>query len=367
MIYKEFKDIKLSRLGFGNMRLPQRDGEIDFAKAEGLIDLAMQSGVNYYDTAYVYHGGHSETFLGKALSKYPRDSYYLATKFFIQAEEDYAKVLDTQLRRLGTDHIDFYLIHCVLDGNYRRYIDSGAVEYLLRKKEEGVIRYLGFSSHASPGNMLAFADHFAGIWDFAQIQFNYYDYLYSDTAAEYSILEERGIPVMVMEPVRGGKLATLAPEAERMLREAHPAWSIPSWAMRFASSFPGIQTVLSGMNEEGQVRDNVETFSDPAPLSPGDREILLEACRLHRSRILVPCTGCRYCCDGCPMGISIPQFLSEYNRSRTDNDFRKEDLLGIRSEGTPADCIGCGSCESLCPQKIKIPELMEKIAVEFYR
>ena len=365
MIYKDFKDIKLSRLGFGNMRLPQDgDGNIDYGKARELIDLAMKGGVNYYDTAWVYHGGQSESFLGEALGSYPRDSYYLATKFFIQADEDYRKVLDTQLAKLRTDHIDFYLIHCLLDGNVHRYLESGAIEYFLRKKEEGVIRYLGFSSHAGSGNLRLFAESHP--WDFAQIQLNYFDWLNSDTSEEYTILEERNIPIMVMEPVRGGKLARLCPEAEQLLHDAHPEWSIPSWAMRFAASLPIVQTVLSGMNAVDQVKDNMATFSDSAPFTEEDRDTLLRACKIYSREITIPCTGCRYCCDGCPMEISIPQFLSVYNRSLVDTDFSSEEFKGIDSAGTPPDCIGCAQCTSNCPQGIRIPELLGEISEKFY-
>ncbi|NLF36288.1 MAG: oxidoreductase, partial [Clostridiaceae bacterium] len=212
MIYKKFKDILLSRLGMGNMRLPTKKVQsgtvIDKNKAQQIIDYAMNNGINYYDTAYMYHNGESEEFLGEALKKYDRSSYYLATKFNINANPDYKAVFEEQLSKLQTDYIDFYLIHSLSDSTMQRYIDEGSVNYFIEQKRAGKIKFLGFSTHASVGTLEKFADY--ADWDFAQMQLNYFDWLYSHTKAEYQALKQRDIPIVVMEPVRGGRLATLS-------------------------------------------------------------------------------------------------------------------------------------------------------------
>ena len=244
MYYKNFKDLKLSALGMGNMRLPLVNNEqnhIDYQKAQEIIDYAMSHGITYYDTAYVYNGGDSERFLGVALKKYPRDSYYLASKFHYQANPDYRSVFAEQLERLQTDHIDFYLMHALGINNADDYIESGAVDYFLEMQKQGKIRYLGFSSHAPLDILEKFADHHE--WDFAQLQINYYDWNYDNTQEQYRILEERGIPIVVMEPCRGGRLARLNESAEQLLHEAHPDWSVAGWAFRFVRSLPQVQVV----------------------------------------------------------------------------------------------------------------------------
>ena len=365
MEYKKFQDIELSRLGFGNMRLPEKGGRIDREKAMEMIDLAMSRGVTYYDTAWMYHGGDSEAFLGEALSRYPRDSYYVATKFNIDAEPDYRKVFAKQLEKLRTDHIDFYLIHCIMDSNVHRYVDDGSVDYFLEQKRQGRISYLGFSCHSSVESLRWFADHHQ--WDFAQLQLNYFDWLYSATKQEYKILEERGIPIMVMEPVRGGKLANLTPAAEQMLRDAHPEWSTAGWAFRFVRSLPMVQTILSGMSTIAQVEDNLLTFGNDTPFTDADRDTLMRACEEFHKQIRIPCTACRYCCDDCPQSINIPEFLRVYNKFKVDGDWDiKEAFAAVESDGTPDDCIGCGACMGHCPQNIAIPDLMSEMSEKFY-
>ena len=365
MEYKALRDLKLSRLGFGNMRLPEEGGRIDRVKAKEMIDLAMAGGVNYYDTAWVYHGGDSETFLGEALKDYARDSFYVATKFNISADPDYRKVFARQLEKLKTDYIDFYLIHCIMDNNIHPYVDDGAVDYFLEQQRKGRVRYLGFSCHSSVESLRWFADHHQ--WDFAQLQLNYYDWLYSATPEEYHILEERNIPIMVMEPVRGGKLAKLTPEAEAILREAHPEWSIPSWGFRFVRNLPMVQTILSGMSTLEQVEDNLKTFADDSLFTETDRNQLFRACEIFHKQIRIPCTACRYCCDDCPMQINIPEFLRVYNQYKVDGDWGiKEKFAAVSSEGTPADCVACGACMDHCPQNIQIPDLMGEMSEKFF-
>lgn len=366
MEYKSFKDITLSRLGMGNMRLPTTgegfNAPINYEKAHEIIDYGMAHGITYYDTAYVYHGGDSERCLGQALKKYPRDSFYVATKFNYMANPDYKAVFEEQLERLQMDHIDFYLIHAVMGNNIQQYLDCGCIDYFLEQQKLGRIKYLGFSSHASPDDLRRFADHHP--WDFAQLQINYFDWNYSTAKEEYEILTERNIPVVVMEPVRGGRLAQLTPDAEALLKQAHPDWSIASWALRFVRTLPNVQVILSGMSTLEQIVDNVATFSDETPLSEDDLKLLMEACDLFHTQLQVPCTACRYCTPDCPMEINIPEFLKIYNDFKVNGPRALSRAKDVASSGTPSDCIGCGSCTTHCPQSIAIPEIMSQLAEE---
>lgn len=367
MLTRSFHDLQLSTLGMGNMRLPQKgvasNAPIDWEASARIIDYALEHGVNYFDTAWVYNGGESERCLGAALKPHAahRDKFYIADKFNIDATTDYKMVFEEQLRRLQTDYIDFYLIHCLMDSNMQRYIDSGAIEYFLDQKRQGRIRYLGFSCHSSLETLRTFADHHA--WDFAQLQINYYDWRYSATKEEYRILEERNIPCIVMEPVRGGKLATLPPEAEALLRAAHSDWTMAAWAMRFVQTLPNVKVVLSGMSNMEQIQDNVQTFSSEQPgLTPDELTLLDRACELFRAYIHVPCTGCRYCTADCPQQINIPEFISVYNKYKVNGTWGiKDDLAKIVTDGRPADCIQCGACMRHCPQSIQIPDLMSNV------
>lgn len=364
---KPFQDIQLSTLGMGNMRLPHKgegaNAPIDWEASAEIIDYALEHGVNYFDTAWVYNNGESERCLGAALKRHAdkRHEFYIADKFNIEATTDYVMVFEEQLRRLQVDYIDFYLIHCIMDNNVQHYIDSGAIEYFLEQKEKGRIKYLGFSCHSGLEALRLFADHHK--WDFAQLQINYYDWRYSATPEEYRILEERNIPCMVMEPVRGGKLATLPEEAERLLKAAHPDWSMAAWAMRFVQSLPNVQVVLSGMSNMEQIIDNVNTFSTTQPgLTAEDKVLLDKACEMFRAYIHIPCTACRYCTADCPQQINIPEFISIYNRFKVNGTWGiKNDLAAITTEGLPADCLSCGECMKHCPQSIQIPDVMNNI------
>ncbi|MCF0229958.1 MAG: aldo/keto reductase, partial [Parasporobacterium sp.] len=334
MIYRNFKDIKLSCLGMGNMRLPLTDpddahSDIDYEKAHEIIDYAYEHGVNYFDTAYVYNGGKSEKCLGACMKKHDRDSFYIATKFNIGANPDYKAVFAEQLERLQTDHIDFYLMHCLMDSNIDKYLESGAIEYFQELKKKGQIRYLGFSSHAGVETLKKFAD--AADWDFAQLQINYYDWLVSSTKEEYRVLEERNIPVMVMEPVRGGRLAELLGGADDILKAAHPEWSTVSWAFRFVQTLPQVKVILSGMSTIDQVRENVKLFEEAAPLSAADTDTVMKAAEVMSRYVAVPCTGCRYCVDDCPVKINIPEFMKLYNKYRIDGPYSLFDGMKIES------------------------------------
>ena len=209
-------------------------------------------------------------------------------------------------------------------------------------------------------NLTTFADHHK--WDFAQIQLNYFDWRYSTTSEEYKVLADRDIPVMVMEPVRGGRLAVLSPDAEKMLKALHPDWSIASWALRWVKRLPQVQVVLSGMSSLEQIKDNINTFSTPEALTDEETEILMSACDAFKKQVSVPCTACRYCCDECPMEINIPDYLKIYNRYKTDGQEALKQLDKVDSKGKPSDCIACGSCMGHCPQNIGIPDIMSELS-----
>lgn len=365
MEYKNFKDeIKLSRLGMGNMRLPVKTDEpgqpIDYERAKEIIDHAMAQGINYYDTAYIYHNGESERFVGKALADYPRDSYYVADKYNLQAKPDYRAQFKEQLERLQMDYIDFYLLHGVQDYFIDEILGNGCIPYFEQMKEEGKIRYFGFSFHGSPDalrRMLAVRS-----WDFVQIQLNYYDWLYEYAKELYEILEEAGIPVMVMEPVHGGMLADLGEKGNAILKEAAPERSIASWAVRWVKSLKNVQVILSGMSDMAQLGDNIATVSEAEDISSEEQKLIEKACALVRDNTAVPCTKCRYCCPDCPMELDIPYLLSFYNAAKMDGIWRLNNLKGLPKEKQPSACVGCGSCAKHCPQSFKIPEYMKKLA-----
>lgn len=368
MEMRQYRDtgVEVSLLGMGCMRLPKLDPEkpdIDYVKAQEIIDYAYSHGVNYFDTAYVYHGGQSESFIGQALKKYPRESYFLATKmpiWCVKKQEDVERIFNEQLQKCQVDYFDFYLFHAQDAGNFKKCQEFGVYEFLSRMKAEGKIRRLGFSFHDTPEVLRHICDTYD--WDFAQIQLNYLDWEMQDARTQYQILADRGIPVVVMEPVRGGALASPCDAANILFREERPDKSLASWAIRFVASLPGVLTVLSGMSDMEQVRDNVDTMTNFEPLTERDREIIDAALEAYRKKDTVPCTGCRYCMD-CPFGVDIPKMFALYNHFVLDKD--EEDYLEAyraQPEETLADkCRACGACLSKCPQHIKIPEKMAAI------
>lgn len=364
MLYRPFQDRLLSALGMGNMRLPVRaygrSQRIDQPKAQEIIDYAMEHGVNYYDTAYVYHNGQSERFLGTAFAGYPREKYHLATKFLLQANPDFRYVFQDQLERLQTDFIDFYLLHAISDRTVSRYLTGGCLEYFDEQKRLGKIRALGFSFHGSVETLEKVVA--ARKWDFAQIQLNYYDWAYDIAKQEYEILVREGVPIMVMEPVRGGKLAALPEEAERLLKSVHPDWSVASWAFRWLRGLPNIQVVLSGMSTLDQIQENVELFGDDTALTKEEEAVLFRACELFRKEIHIPCTACRYCCDGCPAKINIPVYLDYMNRYLINGRWELQGVKSAASKGKPKDCIACGACTEHCPQNIPVSEHLQRLA-----
>lgn len=367
MMYKELCGEKLSRLGMGNMRLPTidgRNGPIDEAKAQEIIDYLMAAGVNYYDTAYMYHGGKSEIFVGKALSKYPRDRYFLADKmpsYPLEEGRTPQEIFEEQLQKCGTDHFDFYLLHNLCEDSVPVFTDpkKGVIPYLLEQKKNGRIRHFGLSSHAKPETLKAFLDQY-DFFEFVQLQLNYLDWEMQDAKQQYEIVTDYGVPVWVMEPCRGGRLASLTPEADKLLTDCDPGRSVASWAFRYVMSLPNVGVILSGMTQMDQAENNVETFSEGKHLTEQEQAVLNQALEQFRSQVIVPCTACHYC-DGCPMELEIPDILKLYNRySLSKSSMIHMDVAEL-AHG-PADCIGCGACESKCPQHIAIPEIMAKFA-----
>ena len=372
MVYKEFQDLQLSALGFGGMRLPVVDGKDDAvneAAAFELVNRAMEQGVNYYDTAWGYHGGNSELVLGRALSSYPRDRFYLADKFpgyDLSNMDKVEEIFNRQLEKCQVDFFDFYLFHNVCEMNIDAYLDPkyGIFDYLKKQKANGRIKHLGFSAHGNMDVLKRFLDAYGKEMEFCQIQLNYLDWTFQNAKAKAELLRSWNIPIWVMEPLRGGRLARLPDEYAARLAAARPEETAPGWAFRFLQTVPGVTMVLSGMSNLEQLESNLETFSTDAPLSETEMTTLLTAASEMLGRKTVPCTACRYCVNYCPQALDIPMLLGLYNEhSFTDGGFLAPMALSTLSkEKWPSACIACRSCERVCPQQIKISETLDAFA-----
>lgn len=368
MIYKNFQNHKLSALGLGAMRLPViggDDSKIDETAAEKMVDYAMEHGINYYDTAWGYHGGQSELVIGRALKRYPRESYYLATKFpgyDLSNMDKVEEIFEKQLKKCGVEYFDFYLFHNVCEMNIDAYLDDkyGIYRYLMKQKRAGRIRHLGFSAHGSYDVMKRFLEAYGEGMEFCQIQLNYLDWNFQDAKGKLELLAEHQLPVWVMEPLRGGKLAELSEEDAELLKNLRPDESVPAWAFRFLQSIPGVTMVLSGMSNSEQLRENIQTFEEEKPLNSKEMEKLLKIANNMVEKIALPCTACRYCVSHCPQGLDIPALLALYNEHCvTDGGFiAPMALSAIPEKKRPGACIGCRSCEAVCPQQIKVSEAM---------
>ncbi|MBQ6383251.1 MAG: aldo/keto reductase [Clostridia bacterium] len=369
MIYRDFQGLKLSALGFGAMRLPVLNGDdsrIDEAAALRMVDTAMQNGINYYDTAWGYHGENSETVMGKALARYPRDSFYVATKFPGYDASNWSKVKEIfprQMEKLGVDYFDFYLFHNVCEMNIDAYLDDekyGIYSYLMAQKHQGRIKHLGFSCHGELDVLKRFLDAYGKDMEFCQLQLNYLDWTFQHGKEKVELLRQWGIPVWVMEPLRGGKLAKLPSEHEAALTALRPDEEIPAWAFRFLQSVPSVTVILSGMSNQEQLEKNLRTFAEDKPLTEAEMKTLMDVAARMLSRGTVPCTACHYCVSHCPMSLDIPRLLSLYNEhAYTGGGFiAPMALSALPADKLPSACLQCRSCEQVCPQQIKISEVL---------
>ena len=372
MLHNQFQDLQLSALGFGAMRLPllpDGSGAIDQAELDRMVDAAMAAGVNYFDTAHPYHDGKSEGAIGRSLARYPRETWHLADKFpghqnvHGVKELQPAEVFEEQLKRCGVDYFDFYLLHNVNEQSMAYYCnpEKHCLDYFLEQKAKGRIRHLGFSCHAGPEALQEFVDRYGKDLEFCQIQLNYVDWKLQDAEKKVEILRKAGLPIWVMEPVRGGKLASFAEETEAEMHALRPDESCAAWAFRWLQSVPKPTVILSGMSNLKQMKDNLKTFSGEKPLNAAELAVLEKIAKDMQGRI--PCTGCRYCCAGCPVGLNIPMILSMANELQVSSSMNLMMRYSALGDGKrAADCIACGQCREACPQKIDVPAEMAKFA-----
>ncbi len=378
MIYNEFQGKKLSALGLGNMRLPVLDGDdsrIDRNAAEEMIRYCMEAGINYYDTAYGYHGGNSELVVGELLQGYDRDSFFLASKFpgyDLSNMPKVKEIFEEQLKKCRVDYFDFYLFHNVCEMNIDQYLDPkyGIYDHLMEQKRNGRIRHLGFSAHGDIDCMTRFLDAYGKDMEFCQIELNYFDYRFQDAKGKVELLKKWNIPIWVMEPVRGGQLATLSKENTEKLKALRPDEDIPAWAFRFLQSIPEVTVTLSGMSDMEQVKANIKTYETSKPLNDEEMSVILGIADEMIDSTTVPCTGCHYCVSHCPKGLDIPFLLKLYNEAVVagSGDFiAPMALASVAPDKQPECCISCHSCEKVCPQTIHIPEHLASFAARMGR
>lgn len=368
------------KLGYGLMRLPQTDPNdptaIDMEATASLVDAFMERGGDYFDTAWMYCGHNSENVLRRAVTeRYPRERFRVATKLhsgFLQTKEDRDRIFYEQLKKTGLTYFDYYLLHGIEEGSYPKYTQLDCFSWLKEKKEQGLVRKIGFSFHASAEVLEQILTEHPEM-EFVQLQLNYLDWESEDVQSRrcYEVARRHNLPIIVMEPVKGGTLASVPPVVESLFRAAHPDWSVASWAMRFVSQLPGVMMVLSGMSEMQQVLDNAASVDDPTLLTEEDHAILRRAVAILNSQESIPCTGCAYCVEGCPMQIPIPRCFSLYNEERQEErQEERADKAAIAAEyrsavaghGKASACIGCGQCEAVCPQHLPIPALLRQVA-----
>ena len=372
MIYRKFQDLQLSALGMGAMRLPVVDGNdavIDEPAAVEMVDYAMAHGVNYYDTAWGYHNGQSELVMGRALKRHPREKFYLATKFPGYDLANMPKVREIfpkQLEKCQVDYFDFYLFHNVCEMNIDAYLDPkyGIYDYLMEQKRAGRIRHLGFSAHGSIDVMKRFLDAYGKDMEFCQIQLNWLDWKFQDAEGKVKLLREHNIPVWVMEPLRGGRLARLSDEEAAKLAALRPDEAPAAWAFRFLQAIPEVTVTLSGMSNLEQLKQNIATFETDAPLNGEEWKALMSVADDMLGRKILPCTACHYCVSHCPQGLDIPSLLELYNEHNfTGGGFiAPMALSALPEDKRPTACLHCHSCEAVCPQQIKISDAMESFA-----
>ena len=376
MLYRSFQDIQISALGFGAMRLPVIDGndaKIDVEGAKKMVDEAFRAGINYFDTAWGYHNGNSELVMGEALASHPRESFYLADKFPGYDLGNMTKVREIfpeQLRKTGVEYFDFYLFHNVCEMNIDYYLDPkyGIYDYLMQMKSEGKIKHLGFSCHGELDVLKRFLDAYGKDMEFCQLQLNYLDWMFQHGKEKVEMLREWDIPVWVMEPLRGGKLAKMPERFSEKLLAMRPDEEIPAWGFRFLMSIPEVTVILSGMSNMEQLQSNVKTFSEDKALDASEMEGLMTVADEMLSVRSAPCTACQYCVSHCPMELDIPRLIALFNEHNFTIDGGGFDFIApmavsaLPAEKKPSACLHCQSCEAVCPQNIGISGIMEEFA-----
>ena len=360
--------IETSLLGFGCMRFPiLENGNIDEAEAEKMMDTAYKGGVNYFDTAYVYHNGDSEPFAGRVLDKYDRSSYFLATKlpcWEVKTIEDAHRLFESQLNRLHKDYLDFYLLHSLGKDSWHRMVELGVVEYCEKLKEQGRIRNFGFSFHDDYEVFEEIISYRK--WDFCQIQLNYMDINEQAGMKGYLLAGKLGIPVIVMEPIKGSSLAEFPEDITKIYREVNREASTASWALRWVAGLPNVKVILSGMSKLDQVEDNLKTFSPFVPLNEAEQQAVTEVAKILNTRVNNNCTGCRYCMP-CPSGLDIPfnfKVWNTYGIYRNAGQVKWDWGISMEDQYKAKNCSECGLCEAACPQKIHIREDLKKLQIE---
>lgn len=371
MIYKNFCGLKLSALGMGCMRLPTNGGfeKIDIDATRKMVAYAMEKGVNYYDTAWGYHNGKSELAMGEVLKDYPRDSFYLASKFpgyDLGNMDKVEEIFEKQLEKCQTEYFDFYMFHNLCEMNVDAYLDPkyGIYDYLIKQKKNGRIRHLGVSAHGSLETMRKFLDAYGKDMEFCQIQLNWLDWEFQNAKAKVEMLKEYDIPVWVMEPVRGGSLITIPEVYKAKLNSLNPNRSMAEWAFRFIQGVDTVAVTLSGMSDMQQLKENIATFEIDEPLTEEETETLIRIGRAMTSKETLPCTSCRYCVTHCPMELNIPWFIELYNEHIYSGGgfIAPMAMQALSDDKKPAACLGCEACEAVCPQNIKISEMMKNFA-----
>ena len=375
MLYSEINGVKVSRLGMNGMHLPVTGadpaGPVDAKAAFELVDRALECGITYFDTATFYHGGQSETVLGDALARHPRDSYVIADRFFNMTDRDHAANFEAQLQRLHTDHIDFYLVSSINDANFKRYLKSGCIDYFLEQKAAGRIGQLGFSSYAKPKLLQTVLDTAA--WDFCSLMVNGYDWAVGTAAEEVQLAADKGLSIIVMEPLRGGALVDFGAANDAEMRRRRPDISPAAWGYQFMARTDAIKCVLGGLNGIPQLLDSVEVCSNLAPLSDADAQFYLDVCSHAYDGVTVPCLYCNLCVDACPRNIDIPLMVRLYNEfkaSKPKGFFKggetkrklTAELSKVEKGHGPDECMDCCNCMRRCPIAGDIPSVMQELA-----
>ena len=370
MIYSDFKGLKISQLGFGAMRLPcKADNSVDQEQVNLMTDFAIENGINYFDTAYPYHGGMSEICIGKALARHPRDKWFLATKYpghqFASSYNPHA-TFEEQLKKCNVEYFDFYLLHNIYENSIKNYLNPNykMVEYFIEERKAGRIKHLGFSTHADIPCLKEFLEAYGDQMEFCQIQLNYMDWTLQNAKAKYELLTSINIPIWVMEPLRGGKLASMPEKSLKELQAFQKDASPLSWAFRYLKTLPNVKVVLSGMSSLEQLKENTKIFAEEKPLSPKEVNLLYSIAESMKDSL--PCTSCRYCTASCPKKLDIPELIKFYNDLKFQDSFTVSMRLeSFEKDKLPSACIKCHKCESICPQKIKIADAMEELSAKF--